>query len=68
MAPGLVETVPTEDIASQLSKQRLHHGAYKDVGATLESFNKNSELKGTANQPKASYPNYLPVWDNETTR
>jgi hypothetical protein len=31
-----------------------------------KAFNPAAELKGEGtNQPPASYPNYLPVWDNE---
>lgn len=38
-------------------------GAYKDV--SVSSINHETELKGTAKSAPASYPNYLPVWDNE---
>lgn len=38
-------------------------GAYKDVA--VSSINHETELKGTATSSPASYPDYLPVWDNE---
>lgn len=38
-------------------------GAYKDNAPV--SYSREAELKGTKQAPPASYPNYLPVWDNE---
>lgn len=38
-------------------------GQYKDISrSTLDA---EKELKGTDKFAPASYPNYLPVWDNE---
>lgn len=68
MAPGLVENPPVAEIAHQLEKHSLNHGAYKDVGNTQKQFHAERELEGNTEHGKASYPNYLPVWDNETTR
>ena len=68
MAPALVENPPAEDIALHLKKHSLNQGAYKDVGSTQKSFDADRELEGSTEHGKASYPNYLPVWDNETTR
>ena len=31
-----------------------------------QAYSKTVEEKGTKNQPPASYPHYLPVWDPET--
>ena len=31
-------------------------------------YEKEKELQGTDKIAPASYPNYLPVWDNETAR
>ncbi|EXJ81052.1 taurine dioxygenase [Capronia epimyces CBS 606.96] len=38
-------------------------GAYKELAPG--QFDKENELKGTANFAAATYPHYLPVWDNE---
>jgi len=38
-------------------------GAYKDIQTV--SFSKESELKGTDKFAAASFPHYLPTWDNE---
>jgi sulfonate dioxygenase len=66
MAPGLTETValraPT--VASPL-KADAGHNKENLIGYKYE---KEREIKGTDKLPPASYPNYLPVWDNETER
>lgn len=33
-----------------------------------EAYSHENEVKGTEKQPPASFPHYLPVWDNETER
>lgn len=38
-------------------------GAYKDISRS--HLDAEKELKGTDKFAPASYPNYLPVWDNE---
>lgn len=38
-------------------------GSYKDI--SVSSINHKNEIEGTAKYGPASYPNYLPVWDNE---
>jgi len=38
-------------------------GQYKDI--SVSSINHEAELQGTAKSAPASYPHYLPVWDNE---
>lgn len=40
-------------------------GAYKDVGSTVGKINNDIELRGSDKFSAASYPHYLPVWDNE---
>lgn len=66
MAPGLTETValraPT--VAPPL-KADAGHNKENLIGYKYE---KEREIKGTDKLPPASYPNYLPVWDNETER
>lgn len=68
MAPALVESA-VPDITKLSVKQTVQNGHNKEgfIGSPLE-FNKDGELKGTARQPAASFPNYLPVWDNETSK
>ena len=68
MAPALVENaVPA--LGSSSLKHVVSSGHNKEgfIGSPLE-FDKDGELKGTARQPAASFPNYLPVWDNETSK
>ncbi|KAE8351331.1 hypothetical protein BDV28DRAFT_162429 [Aspergillus coremiiformis] len=44
-------------------------GFNKEVGVGYrETYQHDNEIKGTAKQPPASFPNYLPVWDNETEK
>jgi sulfonate dioxygenase len=65
MAPALVENA-VPDIR-HLTLKQSGHNKEGFIGSPLE-FNKDGELKGTAHQPAASFPNYLPVWDNETSK
>lgn len=69
MAPALVETVVPDVGNLTLKQHALENGHNKEgfIGSPLE-FDKDRELKGTARQPAASFPNYLPVWDNETSK
>ncbi|KAJ5885012.1 hypothetical protein N7495_009522 [Penicillium taxi] len=46
-------------------KTESGHNKENLIGYDIE---KDAELKGTSKLPPASYPNYLPVWDNETQR
>ncbi len=42
---------------------------YKEAFITgPRTYNDEAETKGTEKQPAASYPNYLPVWNNETEK
>lgn len=66
MAPSLTETValraPTFSVPF---KTDAGHNKENLIGYKYE---KEAELKGTDKLPPASFPNYLPVWDNETER
>ena len=58
MAPGLVEVQPC---AQEVSK-----GSKEDFSDAPQAFNKQAEERGTATQPAATHPKYLPVWDADT--
>ena len=66
MAPAVTETVslraPTFSVPL---KSDAGHNKENLIGYKYE---KEAELKGTDKLPPASYPDYLPVWDNETER
>lgn len=38
-------------------------GGYKDI--SVQGLNLKNEIEGTEKYAPASYPNYLPRWDNE---
>jgi len=61
MAPGLIETethsLPLRAEVPAPVKEAFNYGP--------KAYREDRELNGTAAQPAASYPNYLPVWDNE---
>ncbi|MBE7181800.1 MAG: hypothetical protein INR71_11450 [Terriglobus roseus] len=41
-------------------------GDYKEpVPAGPKAYNAENETKGSASQPAAKYPNYLPTWDED---
>ncbi|KAI9665804.1 MAG: hypothetical protein M1821_003738 [Bathelium mastoideum] len=61
MAPALVETQPAQDIKPP---QGGHKEAFAYGGP--KAFNKERELKGTTTQPPASFPSYLPTWNDKT--
>lgn len=67
MAPSLTETLPVR--APPVATLKTDAGFNKEnlIGYG-EAYSHNDEIKGTAKQPPASFPNYLPVWDNETER
>ncbi|CAG8936000.1 unnamed protein product [Penicillium salamii] len=66
MAPGLTENVglraPTAVVPL---KSEAGHNKENLIGYKYE---KDHEIKGTDKLPPATYPEYLPVWDNETER
>jgi sulfonate dioxygenase len=62
MAPALVETIT---VPVGFTKSGI--GEYKEVvAAGPKAYQPEQELKGTAKQPPAKYPHYLPTWDAET--
>lgn len=67
MAPSVTETLPLRTPA--VSKLNADAGSNKeDTTFYGDKYTHETEVKGTAKQPPASFPNYLPVWDNETER
>ncbi|OQE29621.1 hypothetical protein PENSTE_c002G03622 [Penicillium steckii] len=66
MAPALTETVGLRDATFRVPhKTDAGHNKENLIGYAYE---KDAELKGTDKIAPATYPNYLPVWDNETAR
>ncbi|PWY92689.1 alpha-ketoglutarate-dependent taurine dioxygenase [Aspergillus heteromorphus CBS 117.55] len=69
MAPSLVETTNLSLRAAPVDPLKTDAGHNKEnVIGYGEAYKHENELKGTEKQPPASFPNYLPVWDNETER
>ncbi|KAI9045633.1 TauD/TfdA dioxygenase family protein [Aspergillus affinis] len=67
MAPSITETVALRTAPSK--PLRTEGGHNKENFAGLKNtYNHDDEIKGTAKQPPASFPHYLPVWDNETEK
>ncbi|OJJ48203.1 hypothetical protein ASPZODRAFT_1538285 [Penicilliopsis zonata CBS 506.65] len=67
MAPALVETVPVR--TAPKAQLKTDTGFNKElISGNATPFNAEGELKGTDKHQAASFPNYLPVWDNETER
>jgi sulfonate dioxygenase len=67
MAPSLVENVALR--TAPVTKLKTDAGFNKEnVIGYGEVYSHENEVKGTEKQPPASFPNYLPVWDNETER
>ncbi|PGH09667.1 hypothetical protein AJ79_05633 [Helicocarpus griseus UAMH5409] len=62
MAPSLVETV-TEQV-----EEFKVTGQYKDLASGPKTYDDQSELKGTGRFQAATYPKYLPVWNNESSK
>lgn len=64
MAPALVEDIPIRESVAQ--KANIKEGFNKELfQGGNKDFDNTIELKGSGKQPPATYPNYLPVWDNE---
>lgn len=61
MSATLVETASSGQPGS---RTLTHVGAYKEIAPT--TFSEDTELRGTETTPPASYPHYLPVWDEKT--
>lgn len=65
MAPALVEDpLPVRETEAVKSNIKEDFNKEFFIGGK-DAFDKKAELEGTTAQPAASYPNYLPVWDNE---
>lgn len=67
MAPSLTETVALRQAPKTVLKTDAGFNKENLIGYG-EAYQHENELKGTTKQPPASFPNYLPVWDNETER
>lgn len=67
MAPALLQSFETRPLRTPDSKPT---GLYnKELANGLAfAYDGKNELEGTEKEPPASFPNYLPVWDNETER
>ena len=65
MAPALIET-PQDSTAEKIYIKDQRQDGYKEAFAQgHKTTNYDNELKGVGKHPPASYPLYLPVWDNE---
>lgn len=75
MAPSLVESGTSAQSIPLRAPPPVEQTLKDDTGFNkeqsigyAEKFRLQDELKGTTKQPPASFPHYLPVWDNETER
>ncbi|KAL1961792.1 hypothetical protein VTN77DRAFT_1042 [Rasamsonia byssochlamydoides] len=66
MAPSLVETLPLR--AATPSKTKVTEGFNKEFVGLSNTYDQKDEINGTEKHAPASFPHYLPVWDNETER
>lgn len=66
MAPSLTETVGLR--APPVTLPLKSDGGYNKENLIGYKIEKEREIKGTDKLPPVSYPEYLPVWDNETER
>ncbi|KAF7588846.1 hypothetical protein BBP40_005093 [Aspergillus hancockii] len=67
MAPAITETLSLRSAPKTTLRTEAGHNKENGVGYR-ETYQHDNEIKGTIKQPAASYPNYLPVWDNETEK
>jgi sulfonate dioxygenase len=66
MAPALVEQVVEQHT---VVGYKSGVGQYKEAAfGGPKVFRKDLELRGTDKHAPTRYPNYLPVWDNETEK
>lgn len=65
MAASLTETISLRAPTRQVLKTDAGHNKESLIGY---KYDREPEINGTKDQPPASFPNYLPVWDNETER
>jgi sulfonate dioxygenase len=70
MAPALVDTPTPQPVSTKApTNSKISEGFNKEFFIGYESaYDHKDEVKGTGKQPPATYPNYLPVWDNEYAR
>ncbi|PYH76682.1 alpha-ketoglutarate-dependent taurine dioxygenase [Aspergillus uvarum CBS 121591] len=69
MAPSITETSTLSLRAKPVSHLKTDSGFNKENSiGYAEVYKHDDEVQGTEKQPPASFPNYLPVWDNETER
>lgn len=67
MAPAPVESLPVR--TTPIAQLKHDAGTNKEnIIGYKSAYVHENEIKGTGKQPPASFPNYLPVWDNETER
>ena len=69
MAPSVSETTTLSVRNPKVTTLSTDAGFNKEnIIGYGESYSHEAEVKGTSKQPPASFPNYLPVWDNETEK
>lgn len=70
MAPSVTETTNLSVRAAPAPTPLKTDGGFnkENIIGYGEAYSHENEIKGTAKQPPASFPNYLPVWDNETEK
>ncbi|PLN82260.1 alpha-ketoglutarate-dependent taurine dioxygenase [Aspergillus taichungensis] len=69
MAPSLTETTTSLLRSAPTTTLKTDGGFNKEnVIGYGEAYKHENEIQGTAKQPPATYPHYLPVWNNETER
>lgn len=66
MAPSITETVSLRTAPAK--PLRTEGGHNKEFAGLKNTYNHEHETKGTANKAPASFPHYLPVWDNESEK
>lgn len=66
MAPSLAAPETARAPTSSIKGVGDYKEAYGVAGGP-NRYNADSEINGTATQPKASHPQYLPSWDFSTT-
>jgi sulfonate dioxygenase len=67
MAPSIAEPVSLRALPKSILKTDAGHNKENLIGYG-EAYKHADEIKGTTKQPPAAFPDYLPVWDNETER
>jgi len=72
MAPSAVDVLPptSNQAATVIVPKTLDpsKGAAGAFGRGQAGYDHAAETKGTEKHAAASYPHYLPVWDNETAK